>query len=222
MALPLFPLVSGMSRVLSRWIPIAALVALAVSVGEVIRILIASAPAFPRPALVYLTAHWAVGVWVLGSALMIRLPADQWKTWSAARLVVQLAWFVGAWSMLCHVAVAFQHVHDWSHESAFRDTAKTAGVGEGVYVNYLFVAVWLADASWLLGWPTRYANRPRWIRYAVHGFLAFVMFNATVVYGEGMIRWVGIGWFALLAIALWKCLLPRRNPVTRTFHANGF
>ena len=37
-----------------------------------------------------------------------------------------------------------------------------------------------------------YAERPRWVRYLIHGFMAFVFFNATIVFESGFIRWAGV------------------------------
>ncbi len=68
-------------------------------------------------------------------------------------------------------------------------------VGGGVYVNYVFVAVWWLDAIWR--WqapPTRF--RP--MEFAVDSFLILMSFFGAVVFASGPIRYVGI-----LAIAVW-------------------
>ena len=59
------------------------------------------------------------------------------------------------WSpALLHILIAMSHHHRWSHEAAVLETARqTAAVyglawGGGVYVNYLFVGVWLAELVW--------------------------------------------------------------------------
>jgi hypothetical protein len=49
-------------------------------------------------------------------------------------------------------------------------------------VNYLFAAVWLADVLWMWVAPNSYRHRPRWVGFAVHSFLAFIVFNAAVVF----------------------------------------
>jgi hypothetical protein len=100
--------------------------------------------------------------------------------------------------LLVHIAAAFHVAHGWSHAAAYEHTERTAGVGEGIFVNYLVGLVWGADAVWFAGNPVSYARRPRWIGWAVHGLLAFVTFNATVVYGTGLARWLGAFWFVLL------------------------
>ena len=46
--------------------------------------------------------------------------------------------------------------------------------GGGLYLNYLFTAVWVADVlCWWRGLAW-YAARPRWLDLALHGFLARV------------------------------------------------
>jgi hypothetical protein len=96
-----------------------------------------------------------------------------------------------------HAAAAFHLGHGWSHEAAVRHV-EASGVGVGIWVNYLFALAWGIDAAWLAGWPGVYGRRPRWVGWALHGFLAFVTFSATVVYGDGAARWLGVGAFAVL------------------------
>src|SRR5687767_385373 len=55
---------------------------------------------------------------------------------------------------IIHTLIAFSVVHAWSHDAAVLNTAmQTRSVygvsfGGGIYVNYAFFAVWLADAWW--------------------------------------------------------------------------
>jgi hypothetical protein len=122
-------------------------------------------------AAVYLSAWtatllWWAGVWRLSDG----------RPWRGV-------WAAGAAALAVHEAVAMHLAHGWSHAAAYEHTARAGGVGWGVYVNYLMLAVWAADAAWVWGWPAGYARRPRWVGRAVHGFLGFVVFNATVVFG---------------------------------------
>lgn len=83
-------------------------------------------------------------------------------------------------------------------------TAKLTGVpyGGGLYWNYVFTVIWVADAGWWGMNPDSYRVRPRWLDASVHSFLAFLFFNATVVFGNGPIRWAAI--FVLAAfVVLW-------------------
>ena len=144
------------------------------------------------------TAILAVLFWAFGGSEMLRLRAEEWHGGSDRQAMAQAGWVAGWLTFLVHVAAAFHVAHGWSHAAAYGHTERTAGVGEGIYVNYLFGLVWGADAVWFAGFPGSYARRPRWIGWAVHMFLAFVVFNATVVYGTGLARWMGVVVFALL------------------------
>lgn len=156
-------------------------------------------PGFWQP-LVAKTARVAVLFWGLASVEMLRLTPTEWADRSPRRAFVRFLWALGWATMVFHVAVAFDIAHGWSHAAAYRHTEETAGVGEGIYVNYLVVLTWGADAAWLAIGPGSYARRPRWVGWTVHGFLAFVTFNATVVYGTGMARWLGWVLFTLLGL----------------------
>jgi hypothetical protein len=107
--------------------------------------------------------------------------------------------------MLVHTALAFQVHHQWSHAVAEADTGRQTQVltgidwGGGIWLNYLLVTVWIADALWNLAAPGSYTRRPRWIAYALHGFLVFMWFNATVVFGSWPMRIVGVAAFGWLA-----------------------
>jgi hypothetical protein len=117
-------------------------------------------------------------------------------------------WSAGCGVYLLHVACAFQFIHHWSHSAAFastaRQTAELTGVdwGGGILFNYLFTLIWLADVGWW--WLNResYEARSRFIDWPVQAFLAFIAFNATVVFATGATRWAGVaGTVMLVAIA---------------------
>jgi hypothetical protein len=144
------------------------------------------------------TAVLGVLFWAFGGSEMLRLRTREWHGGSDRRAAAQAGWVAGWLMLLVHVAAAFHLAHGWSHTTAYEHTERTAGVGEGIYVNYLFGLVWGVDAVWLAGFPGSYARRPRWVGWAIHGFLAFVVFNATVVYGSGLTRWIGVAAFATL------------------------
>ena len=118
-------------------------------------------------------------------------------------------WTIGACLYVIHVLCAFGFVHDWSHAAAWEYTAdetqRMVGVrrGDGLWVNYLFTAVWLADAIRLE--VARSRSRPtRWrVDIVVHGFFAFIVFNATVVFGPAIYRIVFIPVVVVLFV-VWK------------------
>ena len=121
------------------------------------------------------------------------------------------AWTAGFIAYLTHVAAAFAFHHGWSHDAAFSETARRTGElfgvesGAGLYFNYAFTAVWLADVVWLWRGSSgnngdTYRTRPRWISIAVHAFMAFMFFNATVVFASGWVRWLGAAATAILLL----------------------
>src|SRR5262245_8503613 len=64
---------------------------------------------------------------------------------------------------LLHIAVAFHIAHDWSHTRAYDHVEAASRFGPGLYVNYLFAALWLADVVWSWVNLDHYLNRPRWV-----------------------------------------------------------
>jgi len=91
-------------------------------------------------------------------------------------------------------------------------TAMAALVASGLYLNYVFTVVWVADAAWWLLSAASYARRPRWINATVHGFMAFMFFNATVVFGKGATRWLGAAVTAGLLTLRLRRPGPERDP----------
>jgi hypothetical protein len=121
----------------------------------------------------------------------------------------------GLWSVGCvlawlHVAAAFHFEHHWSQDDAWEQTARTTAAvvglnwGGGIFFNYAFLLAWAIDAGWSWMVPTAYVRRPNLLRWLIEGYLAFITFNATVVFKTGWLRWVGIGLTAaLFAARLW-------------------
>jgi hypothetical protein len=120
--------------------------------------------------------------------------------WPSARL----AWTLGWLMLLVHFAIAFGVAHSWSHAAAVEHVREVGGSGAGIAVNYLFALVWGADAAWWWVNATSRANRPRWVAFTVHGFLLFVVLNATVVFGPPGRRWVYAAALAGLVVVWWR------------------
>ncbi len=129
------------------------------------------------------------------------------------RLGKRLRWSRVLWSMGCvalviHVGCAFEFVHHWSHQAAYAATAQqTAAVtgfnsGSGLWLNYLLVAVWLADVGYWWRAGQTHEFRSRRMEWAVQGLLGFMWFNATVVFGHGPARWLGVVAVVWLAVAV--------------------
>ena len=140
--------------------------------------------------------RWAVRLAV--ALYYVRVVADLRGVGHPAgeRRVARIAWSLGCAFYVAHVLLAFAVFHDWSHQDAYRDTAKqTAALtglrwGGGLYVNYAFSFLWITDVAlwWGRGLDAPYRSQ----RYLglLHGVFGFIIFNATVVFGPPLWRWL--------------------------------
>lgn len=110
--------------------------------------------------------------------------------------------------LLAHSLVAFHVRHAWSHAAAFRDTARQTeavtglAVGAGLFVNYSFVLLWLAESLWWWRAPASYLERSRAISRGVRGVFLFMFVNGAVVFVRGPARWLGVA-AVLVVLAAW-------------------
>lgn len=130
-------------------------------------------------------------------------------TWTVLRLAGEkpghptspprFLWSLGGAVFLFHVLGAFSAFHDWSHQAAVEHTAlqsmRVTGfeAGWGIYVNYLFLAVWIADLAWW--WrvgDARYRARKPAAFWALHGFFLFMIFFGGFFFVDRPQRWVGL------------------------------
>lgn len=113
--------------------------------------------------------------------------------------ITRSAWTIAVVALIAHFFCAFQFYHAWSHDSAYADTARqTAEVfainwGGGLFINYTLLLLWIGDVAWwwLRGLPS-YRRRSWSLVVLWHAFLIFIIFNATVVFKDGIQRWVGL------------------------------
>ena len=141
--------------------------------------------------------------YVLGSAVFAL--SRKRVRWDAAARVI---WSVACASLIAHFISAFQFYHGWSHAAAYHDTAhQTAEVfgfnwGGGLFINYALLVAWIVDIAWW--WRSgldSYRRRPWPLVIAWHAFLIFIIFNATIVFGDGIVRWLGLALCVLLTLA---------------------
>jgi len=135
----------------------------------------------------------------------------QWD--SAARVV----WTIACVSLIAHSISAFQYYHAWSHTAAYSDTARQTeelfglNWGGGLFINYALLIVWVVDNGWW--WRSgldSYRERP-WLLVALwHGLFIFIIFNATVVFADGIARWVGLAISVILTIT-WARIVRQWN-----------
>jgi len=122
--------------------------------------------------------------------------------------ILRLLWTGAYLALLLHVLAAFATHHAWSHSAAVVHTAQqteaVVGIsfGGGVWFNYFLLLLWGADVTWWWGNQTSYENRSPAIGWFVHLYLAFIMFNAVIIFESGAVRWFGLGATALV-IAIW-------------------
>lgn len=151
------------------------------------------------------TAIVAVGFFTL--ALVLRARARSSADPERMRVQARAAWSIGCAIFVVHVACAFHFVHGWSHGAAYEATARETfektgwNSGSGLWLNYLFAALWVADVLWWWRGTDRYEARPMWINATILGFMGFIAFNATVVFGGPVARVVGVAACAVLIAA---------------------
>ena len=150
---------------------------------------LALAPQVPDDFAVRWTIRFALAAWFCAVGLHL---------FGRTRYATRWLWLAGAVAFVAHVVAAFDRVHQWSHAAAFQRTLRDSGLGEGIYVSYGFGLVWLVDALWTLARAEALRQASRW-RPALHLFMAFIIFNGTIIYETGPIRWAGAIAFAILA-----------------------
>ena len=116
---------------------------------------------------------------------------------------------VGAVFLATHIALAMSLVHNWSHASTVAATAAqteaTYGLswGGGVFVNYLFLAVWIAELTAWRSAPAKYAARSRSITWTVRAFFFIVIANGAIVFATGWRKALGTV-LVLVLVASWR------------------
>lgn len=159
-------------------------------------------------AIVRATMLTSTVLWALAEVLKVRRPhavEPARLTWTAA---VALA--------VLHAVTAFGVSHGWSHAAAVEDTARrTAAVtglawGGGLFVNYLFLGLWLADAAWWWVDAGGYLRRSLRIERARAALFVFIFLNGAIVFASNTARVVGIP--AVAAVCTAWTLGARRHP----------
>ena len=135
----------------------------------------------------------------------------------------RVAFTIAIAALIAHYISAFHFYHHWSHEAAFIETARqTAEVfkvnwGGGIFINYSLLMLWIADVGlWWMAGESSYRRRPLWILLTWHGFLVFILFNATVVFKNGITRWVGLLVCAIVSLS-WLIIITKNGS---TQHSN--
>ena len=150
----------------------------------------------------------ATVAWAAGEALMRRSPTSD----RLARAI----WTTGIVLAVIHVVLAFQLVYAWNHEAAVAATVRQAadrfgwGWRGGIYVNYVFLALWLGDVCWWWLAPVSHASRSLRLETARLALFTFMFLNGAVVFASGAGRLVGS---ASVAVVLLAALARRHRTV---------
>lgn len=155
------------------------------------------------------TVRLALACYGIAAVLMLGGRGEWLEDTGRARLA-RGCWTLGWLAYVLHVVMAFHFFHGWSHAAAVEHTARVGGFGAGIWFNHLFTLLWTADVAWWWLAPRSHAARPAWAGIALHAYLAFIVFQATVVFAGGLVRWLGVGLFAVLGMAVGRRLLRRQ------------
>lgn len=156
------------------------------------------------------TIRLALAGYFIGAGLEVTARPPDAHRLSRQSKLARAFWTIGCVLYLAHVACAFGFFHGWSHAAAYLHTAERTQTvfgwhwGGGLYFNYAFTGIWLLDALWWWRSPLSRRSRPRWLSTAIHGFLWFMVANATIVFETGPTYWFGVVGCASL-IVLWAC-----------------
>ena len=137
-------------------------------------------------------AFYAVAAWQF---LFLRTESDETRRLADRRYT--LLWMASWCFCVIHVLCAYHFEHHWTQIAALKHTAemtnRVVGINwaGGLYVNYIFLSYWGFDVVRRLLTGSRSS-------IAMHLVAAFMMFNATVVFGP---RW----WF--LPAGLFLCAI---------------
>jgi hypothetical protein len=151
----------------------------------------------------------AMVTWTLGEVLMRRsLASDR---------LARGAWTGGVALALLHVVLAFEFVYAWDHGAAVaatvQQTADLVGWGwrGGIYVNYFFLTLWLADVCWWWVAPASHAGRSVRFETARLALFTFMFFNGGVVFATAATRVIGIA--AVTVVLIGSPVLRRQTVV---------
>src|SRR5687767_12625229 len=151
----------------------------------------------------------ATVAWAAGEVLMRLSPSSD----RLARTI----WTIGIALALMHVVLAFQLAYAWNHDAAIEATVRQMadrfgwGWRGAIYINYLFLALWLADVCWWWLAPAARASRSSRIEAARLALFTFMFVNGAIVFASGIGRLVGI---ASVAAVLLASLAGRRGRYT--------
>ncbi len=155
---------------------------------------------------------WITFIGYIVGSVLFAISNSRRRFDSAARI----AWTVAVVGLIAHFICAFEYFHFWSHSHAYIETARQTNEvlrvnwGGGLFINYALLALWILDVGWWwLNGLESYRQRSRVLVLAWHSFLIFIIFNATVVFKSGVVRWIGVVMTIVLCVA-WSQVFRQR------------
>ena len=146
------------------------------------------------------TAAESASLWLIRMALLLMVVVFSIELRGGNRTDRMTAslWLAGAVLALGHGIGTVATFHHGSQTLAFESTAQRTeqllGIrfGAGLFVNYVFLIVWLVDALMAILLPVRYRRLQRLYVYATDGFLLFIAINGAIVFQTGWSRSIGV------------------------------
>src|SRR5204863_2818027 len=110
---------------------------------------------------------------------------------------IRLVWTFGGLSLAAHIGWTMLAVHHGNLREAYDGTALQTKdllgipIGEGVYVNFVMLGMWLGDAMawWIV---PHWGEFRRHYKAAMLWIFAFLFFNAAIVFASFWGRIVGL------------------------------
>ena len=161
----------------------------------------------------YGTIWVAMVLFVAGETGKRRAPHSPWP-WRA--------WTIGAVFCAAHMVIAMGFHHGWSHEHAIRETAARSaavygfGWSGGLYVNYAFLILWIAETLWWAVDPDSYSRRSPVVTWLLRVFYAIIIVNGVVIFASAPGRVAGVTLSAWLAWIWWRSVAPSDRLSART------
>ena len=154
-------------------------------------------------------AAWTIRGALICMVLFFAMRISNRKLQGTTLELAKSAWLIGSLLSLLHGLATMAYYHQFQHALAYQDTAQQTeqaigvAVGIGIWLNYLFIIVWILDALWMNGLAKGYFSRLRAFNWMIYGFLGFIAFNGAIVFESGPVRWVGI-LAILVLVVIWK------------------
>lgn len=142
-----------------------------------------------------------------------------WTIWIALALFVagelRRPWLflIGSVCAAIHLVWAMSAAYGWDHTAAAAATAAQTNAVFGInwrgglYVNYLFVGIWIADALARIAVPAR---RSRALVWTLRTFYFVIIVNGAVIFARPERRWLGVVACGALIVA-WTSPWSRRG-----------